>query len=58
MEYDVGEFIVRTADELVEVTFSMMEIEGGEWKSGLFLDGAVIRPSYLVPHPVHERTIP
>ncbi|KAJ7544391.1 hypothetical protein O6H91_09G077100 [Diphasiastrum complanatum] len=50
VEYDVGEFNVESTHKLVELQFSMTEIEEGYSKSGLFLDGAIIRPSFLLPY--------
>ncbi|KAJ7516539.1 hypothetical protein O6H91_22G061800 [Diphasiastrum complanatum] len=54
MEYDVGEFTTMSIDEPIQIQFSMKDTEGNHWKRGLFLDGVVIRPSYLVPHYVSE----
>lgn len=44
-ELDVGEFSVERGDSPVEIKFSMTEIEGLDWKSDLFLDSVVIRPT-------------
>ncbi|EFJ10053.1 hypothetical protein SELMODRAFT_47162, partial [Selaginella moellendorffii] len=44
MEYDAGEFCVEDEDFPVALEFSLVEIRGGNWKSGLYVDGVVIKP--------------
>ncbi|EFJ34936.1 hypothetical protein SELMODRAFT_35818, partial [Selaginella moellendorffii] len=47
MEYDAGEFCVEDEDFPVALEFSLVEIRGGNWKSGLYVDGVVIKPTFL-----------
>ena len=47
-EYDVGEFIVEKREETCSLKFCMMAIQRGSWKSGLLMDGIVIRPTETV----------
>lgn len=46
-EYDAGEFLVES-EMLVKLEFSMLEIDGGNWKRGLLLDGVKIQPSKIL----------
>ncbi|CAM0942962.1 unnamed protein product [Alopecurus aequalis] len=43
MEVELGEFLNDGDDEDGEVSFSLMEIKGGHWKSGLIVQGIEIR---------------
>lgn len=45
-EYDVGEFVVEDGEENCALKFAMVATSG-IWKSGLSLDGVVIRPKSL-----------
>jgi hypothetical protein len=47
-EYDVGEFFVEKGEETCTLKFSMNAISRGAWKSGLFMDGVVVRPTETV----------
>ena len=47
-EYDVGKFFVEKGEETCTLKFSMKAIHGGAWKSGLVLDGVVIRPTETI----------
>jgi len=47
-EYDVGEFVVERGEESCKLKFAVFAIYSGSWKSGLFLDGAVVRPTEVV----------
>ncbi|KAL2610622.1 hypothetical protein R1flu_029195 [Riccia fluitans] len=54
MEFDVGNFTVEEGNGnsgvgKVRLKYALTEIKGGHWKSGMFLDGVVIRPVYLKP---------
>ncbi|XP_011628142.1 F-box protein At2g02240 [Amborella trichopoda] len=42
MELEVGEFFVD--EDSGNVQFSLLEIEGGHWKSGIIIEGLEIRP--------------
>ncbi|XP_031502376.1 putative F-box protein PP2-B12 [Nymphaea colorata] len=44
MEIEIGEFYVGGDEDGAKVEFSMMEVNGGHWKSGLVLEGIEIRP--------------
>lgn len=44
MEVEIGEFYVGGDEDGAKVEFSMMEVNGGHWKSGLVLEGIEIRP--------------
>lgn len=46
-EFDAGEITVVDEEELTSLEFSMVETESGHWKSGIILDGVVLRPSSL-----------
>jgi hypothetical protein len=43
IELELGEFYNAGGDEDGEVTFSLMETKGGNWKSGLIVQGIEIR---------------
>ncbi|CAM6120756.1 unnamed protein product [Calypogeia fissa] len=45
VELNVGEFTVEELDSPVGIKFAMVDIDGGYWKSGMFLDSVLIRPS-------------
>lgn len=47
-EYDVGEFFVEKGEETCLLKFAVLAIHSGDWKSGLFLDGVVVRPTEAV----------
>ncbi|MCO5583843.1 hypothetical protein L7F22_037758 [Adiantum nelumboides] len=47
MELDIGHFKVHQ-EMRIELKFCMMEIEGGNWKSGLVLDGVKIQPTRAI----------
>lgn len=47
MEYDAGEILVRDGETETALIFSMIEIQSGQWKSGMNLDGIVLRPTSL-----------
>lgn len=47
LEYDVGEFVIEYGQEGADLKFSVMDVQSGQWKSGLNLDGVVVRPTYL-----------
>lgn len=47
-EYDVGEFFVEKGEETCSLKFCLAAVQRGSWKSGLFLDGVVIRPTEAV----------
>ncbi|KAL3690458.1 hypothetical protein R1sor_016767 [Riccia sorocarpa] len=54
MEFDAGDFTVEEGSPnsgvgRVYLKYSLLEIQSGHWKSGIFLDGVVIRPSHLKP---------
>lgn len=51
-EYDAGEFTVNEHDvQPCVLKFSMTAIEEGQdWKSGISLDGVVVRPSNTITH--------
>ncbi|KAG6550775.1 hypothetical protein Mapa_007679 [Marchantia paleacea] len=56
-EYDVGEFTVVDREYAVTINFSMLEVTGGRWKGGLFVDAVVIQPSSSllgIPIPRHS----
>jgi hypothetical protein len=46
-EFDAGEITVSDEEKPTSVQFSMVETESGNWKSGIFLDGVVLRPSSI-----------
>lgn len=46
-EFDAGEITVADEDKVTSLEFSMVETESGHWKSGIVLDGVVLRPSAL-----------
>ncbi|KAG6547402.1 hypothetical protein Mapa_010850 [Marchantia paleacea] len=48
-EFDVGDFTVQEGEKgsgigRVKLQYSLIQIKGGHWKSGMFVDGVVIRP--------------
>ena len=45
LEYDAGEILVTDGEKEIELIFSMIEIQSGSWKSGVNLDGIVLRPT-------------
>ena len=47
-EYDVGEFVVEKGEDTSFLKFGMSAIEEGAWKSGLCLDGVVVRPTKTI----------
>lgn len=47
-EYDVGDFVVDKGEETCLLRFAVSAIHSGAWKSGLFLDGVVVRPTAVV----------
>ncbi|KAG0576754.1 hypothetical protein KC19_5G105400 [Ceratodon purpureus] len=47
-EYDVGEFEVEEGEDSCFLKFSMLAFEVGCWKSGLIMDGVVVRPTNTI----------
>ncbi|KAH7288333.1 hypothetical protein KP509_31G022200 [Ceratopteris richardii] len=47
MELDIGEF-VGDKEMHVALKYQMMEIEGGQWKSGIIVDCLKIQPSSAI----------
>ncbi|KAH7276530.1 hypothetical protein KP509_39G010700 [Ceratopteris richardii] len=47
MELDIGEFVVDK-EMHVALKYQMMEIEGGQWKSGIIVDCLKIQPSSAI----------
>jgi hypothetical protein len=47
-EYDVGEFLVEEGEHTCSLRFAMLAVEEGQWKSGLCLDGVVVRPTKTI----------
>lgn len=45
MEIPVGKFYNEAGGGGGEIEFSLYEYEGGQWKRGLVIKGAIIRPS-------------
>lgn len=48
MEYEVGEFAVEAGEGNFALKFAMVATSDYHWKTGLSLDGIVIRPKSLV----------
>eukprot|EP00252_Welwitschia_mirabilis_P021994 TRINITY_DN5810_c0_g1_i2.p1 TRINITY_DN5810_c0_g1~~TRINITY_DN5810_c0_g1_i2.p1 ORF type:complete len:154 (+),score=32.74 TRINITY_DN5810_c0_g1_i2:515-976(+) len=45
-EYDVGTYVVgEDGANTGIIEFSMLEVEGGNWKTGVLVDGAAIHPT-------------
>ncbi|XP_024403966.1 putative F-box protein PP2-B12 [Physcomitrium patens] len=47
LEFDVGEVTIKDEGKETSLEFSMVEIDSGTWKTGVFLDGVVLRPTSL-----------
>lgn len=47
-EYDVGEFLVEKGEDTCLLKFAILAVEEGHWKSGLCLDGVVVRPTKTI----------
>lgn len=47
LEYDAGEITVENEEKETKLTFGMMETQSGQWKSGVTLDGIVLRPTSI-----------
>jgi hypothetical protein len=47
-EYDVAEFKVEEGEETCFLKFAMTAYEVGSWKSGLCMDGVVVRPTNTI----------
>jgi hypothetical protein len=47
LEYDAGEIIVENEEKEIKLKCGMMEIQSGQWKSGVTLDGIVLRPTSI-----------